>query len=313
MADAVLAHAGEVEICEVGPRDGLQNHSRHFEVAERIQLVNKLFSAGLKRVEAVSFVNDRKVPRMAGAEAVVAGTIRGEGRLISGLVLNQRGAERALATPLDELRLVVVASESFSRRNQGASVEETLRACADIAREARASGRRFSVIIATAFGCPFEGVVPVARVAEIAARVAQYSPHEIVLADTIGAATPFDVSKVLDAVMPVARVKWGCHFHNTRNMGFANTLAAIAAGVMIFDASIGGLGGCPFAPRATGNIATEELVFMLGGARNRSLPDLDALLSVVGYIEERCGSTVPGLLSKAGRFPPTVPTSHEAR
>ena len=305
-ASVTSQHAARVEICEVGPRDGLQNHPRHFEVEERIELVNRLFAAGIGRVEAVSFVNDRKVPRMAGAELVVEGAVRREGQLLSGLVLNRRGADRALATSLDEIRFVVVASETFSQRNQGASVEETLLAFESIAGDATAAGKRVSVVLATAFGCPFEGIVPNARIVELVRRIAAARPHEIVLADTIGAATPFEVSRLLAETMPLSDAVWGCHFHNTRNMGFANALAAIEAGVTVLDASIGGLGGCPFAPRATGNIATEELAYMLRGEGNATLPDIKRLLETVAFIEEKIGMPAPGMLARAGMFPPPV-------
>jgi hydroxymethylglutaryl-CoA lyase len=295
--------AARVEICEVGPRDGLQNHSRQFSVDERIELINRLFAAGIGRVEGVSFVNDSKVPRMAGAEAVVEGVVRRKGQLLSGLVLNRRGAERAIMTSVDEVRFVVVASETFSQRNQGASVEETLRACEDTARAVISAGKRLSVVIATAFGCPFEGLIPAAKMIDIVQRVQSFLPHEIVLADTIGAATPFAVGRLLALVMPLSDAIWGCHFHNTRDMGLANALEAIRTGVTVLDASIGGLGGCPFAPRATGNIATEALVYMLGDVGNPSLPSLEHLLGTVAFLEEKIGGPVPSLLARAGGFP----------
>lgn len=302
-ASSLVQTARNVEICEVGPRDGLQNHPHHFPVETRIELINRLFATGLRRCEAVSFVNDRKVPRMAGAEDVVAGVVRQENQILSGLVLNRRGAERALATNLDEVRFVVVASETFSQRNQGASVEDTLQACKDIAGIVKSSGRRFSVVIATAFGCPFEGNISSTRIREIVAQVAALEPDEIVLADTIGAATPFAVSGLLADVMPLSDALWGCHFHNTRDMGFANALAAISAGVTVLDASVGGLGGCPFAPRATGNISTEALVYMLRDSGNQNLPKVEDLLDITAFIEKIINEPVPSLLAKAGDFP----------
>jgi hydroxymethylglutaryl-CoA lyase len=295
-----------IEICEVGPRDGLQNHPRHFEVKERVELIDRLSAAGLRRIEAVSFVNDQKVPRMAGAEAVLARIDRPSGALFSGLVLNARGVDRALVCDLQEIRLVVVASETFSRRNQGASTEDTLRVAAGVSEKVRAAGRRFSVVIATAFGCPFEGVVSPARIAAIARRLAALGVDEIVLADTIGAATPFEVASLVPLVHDaVVGIPLGCHFHNTRNLGFANAYAAIGCGVRLLDASIGGLGGCPFAPRATGNVATEDLVNMLAG-RLETPVDMTALFATVDWIEQRIGAPAPGLLSRAGIFPPAV-------
>lgn len=292
-----------IAVCEVGPRDGLQNHPRHFEVAERVELVDRLSAAGLRRIEAVSFVNDRKVPRMAGAEAVLERIRRPPGTLFSGLVLNGRGVERALGCDLQEIRLVVVASDTFSRRNQGATTEDTVRLAGEVARKVKSAGRRFSVVIATAFGCPFEGRVAPEHVADIARRLATMEVDEIVLADTIGAATPFDVAALVPLVAAaVPGIPLGCHFHNTRNLGFANAYAAIVCGVRLLDSSIGGLGGCPFAPRATGNIATEDLVNMLAGHLDTPV-DVESLLATVGWLEERIGAPVPGLLSRAGVFP----------
>ncbi len=235
-----------IVVCEVGPRDGLQNHPRHFEVAERVELIDRLSAAGLRRIEAVSFVNDQKVPRMAGAEAVLDSIRRPPGTLFSGLVLNGRGVDRALGCDLQEIRLVVVASDTFSRRNQGASTEDTILLAAEVSGKVKSAGRRFSVVIATAFGCPFEGRVAPEHVAGIARRLAAMGVDEIVLADTIGAATPFEVAALVPLVEAAAPgIPLGCHFHNTRNLGFANAYAAIGSGVRLFDSSIGGLGGCP--------------------------------------------------------------------
>ncbi len=295
-----------IAVCEVGPRDGLQNHPRHFEVAERVELIDRLSAAGLRRIEAVSFVNDQKVPRMAGAEAVLDSIRRPPGTLFSGLVLNGRGVDRALDCDLQEIRLVVVVSDTFSRRNQGASTEDTILLAAEVSRKVKSAGRRFSVVIATAFGCPFEGRVAPERVAGIARRLAAIGVDEIVLADTIGAATPFDVAGLVPLTeAAVAGIPLGCHFHNTRNLGFANAYAAIGCGVRLLDSSVGGLGGCPFAPRATGNIATEDLVNMLGG-RLEAPVDVEALFATIGWLEERIGAAVPGLLSRAGAFPPVA-------
>jgi len=301
-----LTRGQPVTLCEVGPRDGLQNYSRQYSVEERTEFVNRLFAAGIDRVEAVSFVNDARVPRMAGAEAVAEGIVKRPDQIVSGLVMNRRGADRAFATAIEELRFVVVASETFSQRNQGASVDQTLEACAAIAADAKAEGKRFSVIVAASFGCPFEGRMPVERVTDIVGRVSETGPSEIVLADTIGAAVPGDVAALLSRVMADHPATYGCHFHNTRNMGIANAAVALQMGVTLFDASLGGMGGCPFAPRATGNIATEELIYMLRADPSLSLPDIDGLMDIVRWLEGLNGEPVPGLLSRAGLFPPAA-------
>lgn len=294
----------DIVICEVGPRDALQNHPRHFSVAERVELIDRLASAGLRRIEAVSFVNDRKVPRMAGAEEVLAKIDRSGSTQFSGLVLNRRGVERALLCDLDEIRVVVVASDTFSQRNQGTTLAEMMVAATEIGAMVTAAGRRFSVVIATAFGCPFEGLVPFERVVGIARDAVAAGAQEIILADTIGAATPFQVAALLPLVVQAAgAAAVGCHFHNTRGLGFGNAYAAIEHGARILDAAIGGLGGCPFAPKATGNIATEDLAFMLRERAGATPLDFGRLLATVAWLEEKTGSQAPGMLSRAGLFP----------
>lgn len=293
-----------VTVCEVGPRDGLQNMVRHFSVEERVGLIDQLSAAGARRIEAVSFVNDTRVPQMAGAEAVLAGVARRPGTEFAGLVLNARGVSRALACDLAEIRFVIVASETFSRHNQGASIAETVAAFETSARAVEAVERRAVAVIAAAFGCPFEGVVPVARVVDLAIAARNAGADEIILADTIGSAVPTEVTVLFEAVSArVGDVPLGGHFHNTRNMGYANVHAALRAGATVLDASIGGLGGCPFAPRATGNIATEDLGFMLRGMGLPTGLDLNALIGINAWLGERLGAAPPGLVARAGLFP----------
>jgi hydroxymethylglutaryl-CoA lyase len=293
-----------IEILEVGPRDGLQLESVFVPTETKIELIRRLDSAGLKRIEAVSFVSPGKVPQMADAEAVLAGSTRREGAALTGLILNRRGLDRAIAAGCREVGMVVVASDSFSRRNQGMGTEDSIDAWLEIARAAQHAGLRAQVTIAAAFGCPFEGEVPVPRVLSIAARLAAGRPTEICFADTIGVAVPTQVGTLITATRRLLpKVALRAHFHNTRNTGYANAHAAIDAGVQTLDASIGGIGGCPFAPGATGNIATEDLVYQLergGISTGLSIP---SLIDTATWLERVLGRPVPGLLAKAGTFP----------
>ena len=269
----------------------------------RAELVNRLAATGLPRVEAVSFVNPARVPQMAGAEEVVAAIERRPGVVYAGLALNEKGYDRLLATGLDEVHFAFAASETFNERNQGSSVEASVAAAMRIVARAREDGLRASVTIATAFGCPFEGPVDPQRVAELAAQVAEAGPDEIVVADTIGVAVP---RLVRDLVAAVARLgpATGAHLHNTRNTGYANALAAIEGGATLLDASLGGIGGCPFAPRATGNIATEDLVYLLHGEGIATGVDLDALIGIAEWLEGVLGHELDGQVYRAGAFAP---------
>jgi len=290
-----------VTVCDVGPRDGLQNEEEHLAPALRADLADRLAAAGLPRVEAASFVSPRRVPQMAGAEEVVAAIERRPGTVYAGLVLNERGYDRLLAAGLEEAHVAFAASESFNQRNQGAAVEASLAAAIRIAERARADGIRATVTIATAFGCPFEGRVDPGHVLRIAGRLAEGGADEIVFADTIGVGVPSQVERLVAAGVTLGR-PIGVHLHNTRNTGFANAYAALQAGATVLDASIGGLGGCPFAPRATGNIATEDLVYLLHGERVETGIDLDALLAVAEWMEGVIGRPLPGQVYKAGAF-----------
>ncbi|MGW0432063.1 hydroxymethylglutaryl-CoA lyase [Micromonospora sp. NPDC003197] len=293
-----------MEIIEVGPRDGLQNEAVLVSTEDKIALIERSIAAGLRRIEATSFVHPKRVPQMADAEAVMAGVPRRADVSYIGLVLNRRGFDRAISAGVDEVNCVVVASETFSQRNQGMSVADSVRTVRDLADDARAAGVVLSVTIATAFGCPFEGEMPEATVVDLARQVGEFGVDEIALADTIGVGVPAQVSRLVAgvaAVAPGARLR--CHFHNTRNTGYANAVAALDAGVTVLDASTGGIGGCPFAPAATGNIATEDLVYLLDRSGVESGVDLRQLIETADWLSGVLGSTVPGQLARAGAFP----------
>jgi (R)-citramalyl-CoA lyase len=286
---------------EVGPRDGLQNEQQLVPPATRAELVGRLAATGLRRIEAASFVNPDRVPQMAGAEEVVAALERSDGVDYAGLALNLRGYERLRETGLDEVSFALAATESFSQRNAGASVDESIAAAEQIVERAREDGLRASLTISVAFGCPFEGPVEPDRVVGIAERLAATEAEELVLADTIGVATPTQSRRLLERVTGLGKPVGG-HFHNTRNTGFANAYAALEAGVETLDASVGGLGGCPFAPKATGNIATEDLVYLLQGEGIETGVDLDALIAVSEWLEGLLGRRLEGYVYRAGPF-----------
>lgn len=294
-----------IEICEVGPRDGLQNERRLWSVEERIALIDLLSQTGLSRIEAVSFVNPKRVPQMADAEAVMAGITRHPGCRYAGLALNARGIERAIDAAVDEVRFAVVASETFNQRNQGATIAETLRGLKAMVSRIRGAGLSLSVTIGASFGCPFEGNVDPSAVARIAGELAAMGVDEIGLADTIGSGVPTQVSEVVALVREAAgdNMAIGGHFHNTRNTGYANAVAAIDAGAAFLDSSIGGIGGCPFAPRATGNIASEDLCFLLRNMGLETGVDLHKLVETAIWTQQRFDRDLPGQIMKAGLFP----------
>ena len=294
-----------VTLCDVGPRDGLQNESTNLEPAVRAELVNRLAAAGVPRIEAVSFVNPKRVPQMAGAEEVVAAIEREPGVVYAGLALNERGYERLLASGLDEVHYAFAATETFNQRNSNASVEESLQAAERIAQRAHADGIRATVTIGASFGCPFEGAVDPGHVLELAARLVTGGADELVFADTIGVGVPHQARTLVAEGMKLG-VPVGVHLHNTRNTGFANALAALEAGAAVFDASAGGIGGCPFAPKATGNIATEDLVYLLAGEGVETGIDLDALIHIAEWLEGLLGRQLPGQVYRAGAFAPVA-------
>jgi len=294
-----------VEIVEVGPRDGLQSEPGVLPTAAKIEFIERAVAAGIRRVEVTSFVNPKRVPQMADAEAVLAGLPRREGVHYIGLVLNRRGLERAIAAGCNEVGMAVVASDTFNRRNQGVTTDDSIAAWLDIAAAARQASIRPQVTVSAAFGCPFEGEVPMQRVVDIVRRVAEAAPFEIALADTIGVGVPAQVIELVGRVREaVPGVALRCHFHNTRNTGLANAFAAVQAGVTTLDASLGGIGGCPFAPAATGNIPTEDLVYMLQRSGYETGISLDGAISTGRWLQEQLGRPVPGMLVKAGGFPP---------
>lgn len=296
--------ARRIEIVEVGPRDGLQNESTLFSTAAKVEFINRIVAAGTRRIEVASFVHPKRVPQMADAEAVLKALPRRDDVYYVGLVLNRRGFDRAAAAGCNEIGMAVVASDTFNQRNQGVTTEESIKAWLDIAAAAHAAGIRPQVTVSAAFGCPFEGEVAPAKVVEVATRVAQAAPFEIAIADTIGVGAPNQVTDLLgrltDALpgMPLR-----CHFHNTRNTGLANAYAAVEAGATVLDASVGGIGGCPFAPAATGNIPTEDLLYMLDRMGVSTGVDLDATLATSRWLQDQLGRAVPGMLVKAGGFP----------
>lgn len=294
-----------VAICDVGPRDGLQNESRVLAPELRAELCNRLAAAGLPRVEAVSFVNPERVPQMAGAEEVVAALDRGRDTIFAGLVVNERGYDRALAAGVDEVHYAFPATETFCERNQGMTLERASALAERLVDRAREDGLRVTVTIGASFGCPFEGRVEPRRVIDLSARIQARGPDEIVLADTIGVGVPSQVRELVSGVSALG-ASVGCHFHNTRNTGFANALAAVEAGVRLLDASCGGTGGCPFAPRATGNISTEDLVYLLHGMGYRTRIDLTAVLGTAAWLAEALGKELPGQTYKAGGFAPVA-------
>jgi len=281
-----------ITICDVGPRDGLQNEKDVLPPRTRAELIDKLAATGLRRIEAVSFVRDDAVPQMAGAEDVVGAIQRRDGVEYSGLVLNEKGYERFAETPLDRVNLTLGATETFNQRNGNASLAD---ARARVGRMLARADKPVTVTISVAFGCPFEGEVDPAVVEEIAAEL---GAAEVVLADTIGGATPRQVKNLVGRTGAV-----GFHGHNTRNTGYANALAALEAGATVLDASVGGLGGCPYAPKATGNIATEDLVYLLHGEGVETGVDLDALIAISEWLEGVLGRPLEGQLYRAGLFP----------
>ncbi|MGO9038729.1 MAG: hydroxymethylglutaryl-CoA lyase [Steroidobacteraceae bacterium] len=294
----------DIEMVEVSPRDGLQNESTLFTTAQKLELIGRVVDAGARRIEATSFVNPKLVPQMSDAEAVAAGLTRRNGVIFIGLVLNKRGALRAIEAGMDELGAVCAASDGFARRNQGMSSDESLAMCAEVVRLAIEHGRRAQVTISTAFGCPFDGEVDPERVVEMARTAAEAGPLEIAIADTIGVAGPGQVSRLVRRVAAAIRpLPVRVHFHNTRNTGLANVWAAVEAGAKTVDASLGGIGGCPFAPRATGNVATEDVAYLLERSGYKTGLNLERLIESALWLGSAMGREVPGMLSRAGAFP----------
>lgn len=290
-----------VAICEVGPRDGLQNEPDVLAPEIRADLANRMARTGVPRIEAASFVDPRRVPQMAGAEDVLAAVTPREGLTRAALVLNDRGYERLRETSCEEVHVAFCVTEDFNQRNQGRSVRESLQQTRDIISAAREDGRRATVTLAASFGCPFEGPVDPARVLGLAEQLTD--ADEIIFADTIGVGVPRQVKTLLTGADHLD-TPLGLHLHNTRNTGYANAYAAIEAGVSMLDASVGGIGGCPFAPRATGNIATEDLLYMLEKEGVDTGVDIDGVIRVAEWLETILGRQLTGQLYRVGPFPP---------
>ncbi len=295
-----------IEVVEVSARDGLQNDPARLSTGQKVELIARCAAAGLRRAEIASFVNPKLVPQMADGEAVVAGvraTVAGPSSWI-GLVLNTRGFHRAAAAGVDEVNCVVGVSDEFSRANQGMSTADAIAVVAEVVPLARAVGITPTVTLSVAFGCPFAGEVPLDQLRRVLDEVAATGVVEVAIADTIGVAVPKDVSERIGAARAlIGDLRLRAHFHNTRNTGYANALAAADAGVSVLDASLGGVGGCPFAPRATGNIATEDLVYALHRSGFETGVDLDAAIEASQWLGAQLGRDLPAYLPRAGAFP----------
>ncbi|HEY0599788.1 hydroxymethylglutaryl-CoA lyase [Brevundimonas sp.] len=299
-----------ITIVEVGPRDGLQNEKAVLEPAVRVDLVRRLEAAGARRIEAVSFVHPKYVPQMAGAEEVMAALPHEAGRSRIGLVLNGKGYDRALGTAVDEVNVAMSATDGFGLKNQGMGVDQQVSMLSDIltgranSEGGAGAGPSLSATLSCVWGCPFDGEVSTDQVADLVGRIGALGVREIALADTIGVGDPWAVTRVVEAARKAApEALLRLHFHDTRNTGLANAYAGVEAGVDVLDASVGGIGGCPFAPGATGNIATEDLVYMLERAGFETGYDLDALIATARWIGERIGRPAPSALSRAGGWP----------
>lgn len=297
----------QLEIVDVGPRDGIQSQPKLLSTETKLEFIERLLDAGVRRLEVASFVNPKRVPQMADVEDLIARLPRRDDVRYIGLVMNKRGFERAVAAGIDQINCVVVTTDTFNERNQGATSEQTLAVIEDIAKQARDSNLFCGVTIAAAFGCPFEGEVPPQRVTTIVKRLAAMGVDEIALADTIGAAAPSDVAALIDQVRPLsADIPLRCHFHNTRNTGVANAYAALQSGVRILDASCGGLGGCPFAPAATGNVATEDILYVAGRMGFNTGVSIDKIIETTKWLEGELEAPMPAMVSRAGLFPPSA-------
>ena len=291
-----------VLICDVGPRDGLQNEDRILAARVRAELCDRLAAAGIRKMEAASFVNPKLVPQMAGAEEVMAALQRVDGTVYAGLVLNEKGYERATAAGVDEVHYAFSATDEFGRRNQNATTAQGLETALALVRRARTDRMPITVTLSVAFGSPFDGPVSPKHVLDIVEDLMAAPPDEVCLADTIGVGVPRQVTELVEGARKLGATV-GAHFHNTRNTGYANAVAAVEAGVVSLDSSVGGAGGCPFAPKATGNIATEDLVYLLRGLGIDTGADLDALIACSRWLGEQLGKELPGMVARAGDYP----------
>lgn len=300
----MTAASDTIEIVEVGPRDGLQNESVILSTDQKLSLIDHLISSGLKRIEAVSFAHPGLVPQMADAEAVMAGVPRTDDVSYIGLVMNAKGWQRAIDARVDEVNVPLFTTDTFNTKNQGATTLESVAVLADVVAEAKALGVPVTATVGTAWGCPFEGEVPLHRLLSVIERVVDLPVSEIALADTIGVGDPWSVAERIEAVKTLTEgIPLRVHFHDTRNTGIANVYSAIQSGVTVIDSSVGGIGGCPFAPAATGNIATDDLVYMLNRAGFSHGVSLSELIGTSAEMSETLGREVPAMLPKAGDFP----------
>jgi hydroxymethylglutaryl-CoA lyase len=290
-------------IVEVSPRDGLQNESTVLSTEAKLELIERAVRAGARRIEVTSFVNPRKVPQMADADELMAALPRHDGVRYAGLVMNRRGLDRALAAKVDEIDIVVVATDTFCQRNQGMTTAEACATAAALVQEARAEGIFTTMTIGASFGCPFEGEVPLERLREVIHQVVAAGPDELALADTIGVAVPTDITKRLALARQLTDVPLRLHLHDTRNTGVANAVAAVQAGITTLDASIGGAGGCPFAPNATGNVATEDLIYLFNRMGLPTGLDLKQTIETAAWLEHQLDTHLPSALLRAGNFP----------
>ncbi len=294
----------KIQIVEVGPRDGLQSEPEILPTESKVRFIEMAIAAGIRRLEVASFVHPKRVPQMADAEALIEKLPLHDDVSYIGLIMNERGLDRALATRVNEVGMVVVASDTYNRKNQGVGTDESVAAWHAIAKRAQDNGLKANVMISSAFGCPYEGEVGADRVVELAERVIEAGPAELGIADSIGVGVPSQVTDLLGRVSEVTGdLPLRCHFHNTRNTGLANAQAAVEAGVTYLDASIGGIGGCPFAPAATGNIPTDDLLYMLDRSGIETGVSLEKIIDASRWLEQELGRGVPALLPKAGMFP----------
>ncbi|MDA8197587.1 MAG: hydroxymethylglutaryl-CoA lyase [Actinomycetota bacterium] len=296
-----------MEIVEVGPRDGLQNEKKVLSTAEKVAYIELLIRAGLRRIEAVSFARADKVPQMADAEAVMEALPRSEDVSYIGLVMNDRGLSRAILTEVDEVNFVIVTTDTFSKRNQGTTVDEALRQLAPMVGRAKEAEIKTSVTVAASFGCPFEGEVTTEQVMRVVKAANDLGVDEIALGDTIGVGTPSDVRRLISAARAITGTKLRLHLHNTRNTGYANAITGYEMGVEALDSAAGGIGGCPFAPNATGNIGTEDLFYLLSRSGVSLDIDFEKLVEASLFITDRLEISAPAQLSRAGLFPSMSP------
>ncbi len=296
----------QLEIIDVAPRDGLQSQPKLLDTNTKVEFIERLIGAGIRRMEVVSFVNPKRVPQMADADEVLKLLPKREDVTYIGLVLNMRGFERALNNKIDEINCVVVATDTFNQRNQVVSTEQTMQSIAEIVKQASSEDLTCGVTISAAFGCPYEGEVSVSRIVELALRLTDMGVDEIALADTVGVAGPSNVKELIRAITKViGETPLRCHFHNTRNAGVANAYVAITEGVRILDASCGGVGGCPFAPAATGNVATEDLLYMIQRMGMDTGISIEGIMETARWLEGQLESQIPAMVTRAGLFPLT--------